>query len=176
MALTRLGLNQSVNLASNVTGTLPTGNGGTGATSFAPGKVLQVKYAYGNTTQSLNAVNNQDITSLSIAITPASTSSKFLLSTVIQAKFTDNSGFGTSFVKTVGGSSSVIFTDVSTSAMYLNSSDTSIDSRGRFFLQFLDSPSTTSEITYKVQVDVDNSVTFQHAGNLSTFSVMEIES
>ena len=42
MAITRLGPNQSVNLASNVTGTLPTANGGTGATSFAPGKVLQV--------------------------------------------------------------------------------------------------------------------------------------
>jgi hypothetical protein len=38
MALTRLGLNQAVNLSSNVTGTLATGNGGTGATSFAPGK------------------------------------------------------------------------------------------------------------------------------------------
>jgi len=45
MALTRLGLNQAINLASNttgnlnlasqVTGTLPTANGGTGATSFA---------------------------------------------------------------------------------------------------------------------------------------------
>ena len=41
MALTRLGLNQSVNLASNVTGTLPAANGGTGATSFdASGLVL----------------------------------------------------------------------------------------------------------------------------------------
>jgi len=37
MALTRLGLNQSINLASNVTGTLPTANGGTGATSFSAG-------------------------------------------------------------------------------------------------------------------------------------------
>ena len=37
MALTRLGPNQSVNLASNVTGTLPTANGGTGATSFTGG-------------------------------------------------------------------------------------------------------------------------------------------
>lgn len=33
MALTRLGLNQSINLASNVTGTLATGNGGTGSTA-----------------------------------------------------------------------------------------------------------------------------------------------
>ena len=37
MALTRLGPNQAVNLASNVTGTLPTANGGTGATSFTAG-------------------------------------------------------------------------------------------------------------------------------------------
>ena len=37
MALTRLGLNQSINLATNVTGTLATGNGGTGATSFTAG-------------------------------------------------------------------------------------------------------------------------------------------
>jgi len=37
MALTRLGLNQSINLASNVTGTLATGNGGTGGTSFTAG-------------------------------------------------------------------------------------------------------------------------------------------
>ena len=41
MAITRLGANQSVNLASNVTGTLPTANGGTGATSFTSGKLLQ---------------------------------------------------------------------------------------------------------------------------------------
>ena len=45
MALTRLGLNQSINLASNVTGTLPTANGGTGATSFTSGKVLQTQTA-----------------------------------------------------------------------------------------------------------------------------------
>ena len=42
MALTRLGPNQSVNLASNVTGTLPTGNGGTGATSFNPSSVVKL--------------------------------------------------------------------------------------------------------------------------------------
>ena len=33
MALTRLGANQSINLASNVTGTLPVANGGTAITS-----------------------------------------------------------------------------------------------------------------------------------------------
>jgi len=39
-------LSGNINLTSQVTGTLPTANGGTGATSFAPGKVLQVKTKY----------------------------------------------------------------------------------------------------------------------------------
>jgi len=49
MALTRLGLNQSINLASNVTGTLATGNlptvpvtkGGTGLTSGTTDQILK---------------------------------------------------------------------------------------------------------------------------------------
>ena len=162
MALTKI----NNNTLSAITG-LPAGVGG---------KVLQVKYANGNTSQSLNSVSDTDITSLSIAITPASTSSKFLLTTSVHAKFTDNSGFGMSFVKTVGGSSSVIFSDASAKSMYINSSDTGIDLRGKLSFQYFDSPSTTSEITYKVQVDVDNNVTFQEASNQSTFSVMEVES
>ena len=35
-------LSGNINLTSQVTGTLPTANGGTGATSFSPGKVGQV--------------------------------------------------------------------------------------------------------------------------------------
>ena len=45
MALTTVktsALTGDINLTSQVTGTLPTGNGGTGATSFAPGKIGQV--------------------------------------------------------------------------------------------------------------------------------------
>ena len=67
MALTRLGLNQSINLATNttgdlnlasqVTGTLATGNGGTGATSFAPGKLLQVQNF--NTTTSITTTSTK---------------------------------------------------------------------------------------------------------------------
>ena len=43
MALTRLGLNQSINIATNTTGTLATGNGGTGlASGFVNGGGLTV--------------------------------------------------------------------------------------------------------------------------------------
>ena len=67
MALTRLGPNQSVNLASNVTGTLPTANGGTGATSFVKGKVLQVAYGSTSTAVSVSS-NTQQVNSIDTSI------------------------------------------------------------------------------------------------------------
>ena len=59
MALTRLGLNQSINLATNVTGTLATGNGGTGATSFTAGITMADQYRLSSDISNTNA----DITS-----------------------------------------------------------------------------------------------------------------
>ena len=81
MAITRLGPNQLVNLASNVTGTLPTANGGTGATSFTAGKVLQVVQSTNNYQKSSSSTSMQDIESSSgtiwePAITLSSASSK----------------------------------------------------------------------------------------------------
>ena len=54
MALTRLGPNQSVNLASNVTGTLPAANGGTGATSFTAGALNKISSATASDSASLS--------------------------------------------------------------------------------------------------------------------------
>ena len=54
MALTRLGPNQSVNLANNVTGTLPAANGGTGATSFTAGALNKRSSATASATASLS--------------------------------------------------------------------------------------------------------------------------
>ena len=54
MALTRLGPNQSLNLASNVTGTLPAANGGTGATSFTAGALNKISSATASSSASLS--------------------------------------------------------------------------------------------------------------------------
>ena len=101
MALTRLGLNQSINLASNTTGTLAVGNGGTGLASGTSGqflkftgsttvassaigdtgKVLQVKTAYGGTATTVNTTSNQlPINSNFYAtITPTTVGNKFIM-------------------------------------------------------------------------------------------------
>ena len=83
MAITRLGPNQSVNLASNVTGTLPAANGGTGATSFTKGKVLQTVSANKTDAFSTTSTSFVDVTGLSVSITPASSSNKiYIVATV----------------------------------------------------------------------------------------------
>ena len=84
MALTRLGLNQSINLATNVTGTLATSNGGTGATSFAPGKIGQVVQSGTNfnvqsTSTSYIDFESSSGTAWETSITPTSSSSKILV-------------------------------------------------------------------------------------------------
>ena len=97
MALTRLGLNQSINLATNTTGTLAVGNGGTGLTSgttdqflkftgsttLAPaeaggGKLLQTQTALFT---SSSAHNSETYTASNYTdqITPSATNSKIFV-------------------------------------------------------------------------------------------------
>ena len=96
MALTRLGLNQAINLATNVTGTLAAGNGGTGATSFSPGKGLQVvssNNTYGMTTNSTSYIDVESSsgTTWEVAITPSATSSKILFMSTLSCTIAGNS-------------------------------------------------------------------------------------
>ena len=76
--ITNAQLAGSIDLTSKVTGTLPTGNGGTGVTSFSPGKVLQVQsntftagISTSDTSYAATAVFDQ--------ITPSATDSKILI-------------------------------------------------------------------------------------------------
>jgi hypothetical protein len=144
MALTRIGLNQSINLASNVTGTLPTGNGGTGATSFAPGKVLQVVNATNSTQITMSTGSYTWTDNISLAITPSSTSSKILivgaqnLAAGINDKyingtfFRDSTNLGHYQFGISGGSLTVNGTFVS----------------ANWGASYLDSPSSSSQISY----------------------------
>ena len=157
MALTRIGLNQSINLASNVTGTLPAANGGTGATSFAPGKILQVVQTKIDSviSQSCNAGTRYDVTGLSASITPSSSSNKVLVHSSINFNNAAGEGFKGYLVRgstdigvsTAASSSTATFplgTMANTNNYWLNTT-------GGFVL---DTPSTTSATTYKIQMEV----------------------
>ena len=100
MALTRLGPNQSINLATNTTGTLATGNGGTGSTAATlpaslindtsignvtalpagvGGKILQVQHVTFTTGGTVNTTTSFAASYITDQITPSATSSKILI-------------------------------------------------------------------------------------------------
>ena len=161
-----------VGLTTGVTGTLPAANGGTGATSFTKGKVLQVLSASSTTETFTSSGTYSDIAS--VAITPASTSNKILVigsvnsfrrdstSGILTARVSDKSSFNKKLVH---------------AALYTGNSST--NRQGGVTGTFLHSPSTTSAITYYIQFASNNSGQSVGIGDNSesnsTITVMEIE-
>ena len=141
MALTRLGLNQSINLASNVTGTLATGNGGTGATSFAPGKIGQVVQNIITSGNASTSSSSYQSTSHTVTITPTATSSKVLVEFNIGAG-TQTNGVAVSFA--IYRASTQV---TQSQGIYQNAGGQITAGQT---LRYLDSPSTTSATTYTV--------------------------
>ena len=175
MALTTVktsALSGNINLTSQVTGTLPTGNGGTGATSFAPGKVAQVKNVL-ISTETVVTNNTYTDTGLTLSITPSSSSNKILV-------FADCCGVGKQTNSTKARlrllrDSTVIVDDFSKEAGSDNT--TGPNKIGSVSTNYLDSPSSTSSVTYKVQLmSADNNALAQMgaSGAKSTMTLMEI--
>jgi len=173
MAITRIGPNQSINLASNITGTLPTGNGGTGATSFAPGKVLQVVQASDTTSRTTTSSSYATLSSvLTVNITPASTSNKILV------------------VLSVGGMGADAAVTNSKCTVYRGSTDISPGSglgfgdnnvnASHFYSGaggcVLDSPNSTSQQTYQFYMKSSGGNTARmNNGSISTLTCYEIK-
>jgi len=136
--------------------TVPSGatitNSGT-ATGFGGGKLLQVvSVAKTDTFGSTSPTTPEDVTGMSVAITPSATSSKVLLTvSVAYAGSTSND----SYFRVVRGSTLIAAGDAASSRsrawFELPRSSASVMS-GAACLTFLDSPSTTSSTTYKLQV------------------------
>ena len=149
MALTRLGLNQSINLASNVTGTLPTAN-------LPAGSILQVVEGTSSTQHEATGSSDQDI-GLSVAITPSSSSSKVLVTVSFVYSIFQSGEYGSSAqFALLRGSSAIIARSGSTNQDYnveasALSTSNYVTMATQLNMQILDSPSTTSATTYKVQ-------------------------
>jgi hypothetical protein len=119
------------------------------------GNILQVVQAVKTDTASTTSATFADISGLSVSITPASTSNKILVTCNVYAGGDDNTftgfkvfrdstaiGLGTAGT---GNQSNVSFSSFST-----NTSSSAFGLRNASF-EFLDSPSSTSSLTYKIQ-------------------------
>jgi hypothetical protein len=161
-----------VNAATNVTGALPIVNGGTGGTSYDPGKILQV-VSSGTTTDTASSSTTYANTNLSLAITPSATSSKIIV-IVNQVALLKNSSDN--------GGKIQLMRDSTVLNMFENDfgrdGGTGLNIVGGTGTSYLDSPNTTSAVTYKTQfacsVSSSASVGVQHNGARSSITLMEV--
>ena len=132
----------------------------------AGGKILQVLTARTETRVDIATTTYTDV-GLSIAITPAATSSKIYAMWTMQANQDASRGYGCKLLR----DTTAVFTSPDLTAVY--STVNSFRLRGTFW--YLDSPSSTSEITYKVQVATNggSQVEFQET-NGSDLMIMEV--
>ena len=196
MALTRLGLNQSINLATNttgnlnltsqVTGTLPTGNGGTGATSFAPGKVGQIIQGTRRGEVTTTSDTFTAFTELSASITPTAASSKVLVEMEVHCHTAAGKAAYMDIQRAISGGATTqlgITADASATQGFSYrigfANTTTVNGLGyiRIPVTWLDSPSTTSACTYcpigKTEINGQTSYWFNN-GNISTITLSEI--
>jgi|TARA_R100001440_G_scaffold22744_1_gene37128 hypothetical protein len=163
------------------------------ATSGLPaGTVLQVVQVSKTDTFSTNSTSYTDVTGLSLSITPSSSSNKILFIADLSVGGTDGADDNHVFVQMVRGSTALNIGDARGSHRKRGTHVINNGLAGQMFhcsSCFLDSPSTTSATTYKIQMlttagsetgcinrsgrDSDSSA--GHDGNASsTITAMEI--
>ena len=142
--------------------------------TVSSGAVVQVKSAIYSTSTS-NATSTFTDTGLSLSITPTSASNKILIM-VSQSTATNNtvSVYENAMKLRINRDSTAIYND-GNDMWYLQVSG--VASSGRFYqtMIFLDSPATTSAITYKTQQRIYGAtVTCQPFSTPSTITLMEV--
>ena len=136
--------------------------------AISTGKVLQVVQGSNATEMSTTSTSLVD-TGLTASITPSSSSNKVLVIVDAQGQFPANTGFGNAIIR---GSTAIFQTN-----NYSNYDSSATQTNTRASYCYLDSPSTTSATTYKLQVHAYNPGTIvQNDGNnKTTMTLMEIE-
>lgn len=119
---------------------------------YIPGHVIQVVSDTRTDTGSTTSTSFVDIADLSVSITPKSTSSKVLVTYCVNMS-TDDANFG--YLRLMRDSTAVVVGDASGTRVQVTSqyySENNEGNTGLMSFTFLDSPSTTSAVTYKVQI------------------------
>ena len=124
---------------------------GSSLTGIDTGKILQVVQTTKTDAFSSTSTSFVDITGLSVNITPSSTNSKILVTATVDIFAQRTSSYNSmALVLLLRGSTGLIGghmrgrIDNSDTANYFNSG-------GHVSVKYLDTPSTTSQITYKIQ-------------------------
>ena len=171
MAITRLGG------ANAISGIVPVANGGTGASSFTKGKILQVVNATKTDTLATTSSSFTDITGLSASITPSSTSNKIFVSLTLYVG--DDSQTANVICNIVRDS-----TQLQETVVRLPQENQAEYRMYNLSMTDYDSPSSTSSLTYKSQIKTNaGTAVVNKAANQGGFSntatatltLMEIE-
>jgi hypothetical protein len=146
------------------------------------GSVLQVKSATETSTTTMTTSSYADVAGLSVSITPSSTSSKILVIVNILISPANNMGV---LWKVVRDATDIAVNNASSISTGGNYSEAGSNARVVWngnSISHLDSPTTTSAITYKVQARGTTSSTFginrrtsgADFGGVSSITLMEI--
>jgi len=135
--------------------------------AITTGKVLQVVQAIDTTQLSTTSSSLVDV-GLSASITPSSSSNKILIIVDAQGQNPADVGWGNAIVR----NSTVVFQ----TNTYSNYSSQETQTNRRASYCYLDSPSTTSATTYKLQVYCYNpgTILMNEGSNPTTITLMEI--
>jgi len=144
--------------------------GSLGTSNLPAGSVLQI--AYDALTSQFNTSSTSYVdTGLEITMTPRDANSKFLCMWVFNSNFGNIEGYGVNLVR----NGSAVFGSATGYDTYIGGAS-GVDLHMRNSWMYLDSPATSSSVTYKVRVACNNTntVQFSTAGNNYQFIVQEI--
>ena len=159
--------------ARNLARLLPNASGQLPDAAMSSGSVLQVVNAT-YSTQSTTTSGSFVDTGLAASITPISASSKILVLVSLTGVYKSTSSNCLSVHNLVRNSTQLIVFEAI--GAYNNSASDSNRESNATSTTYLDSPATTSSVTYKVQQRIDGSGTVTSQGNngSSTITLMEI--
>ena len=156
--------------------TVALGSGVT-ASGFGGGKINQVVQTFKNDNFSTTSSTFIDVNDMSVSITPSATSSKILVGLFSYGTLSvgNNQIFSIRLLR----DSTVIANNFVNDNFHTTYSASNIDA-SPIYTNFLDSPSTTSSVTYKMQVKTSgdtlhiNRLGGAGAYSVSTFTLMEV--
>ena len=166
-----------LNATKGLEGALPAVSGAN-LTGVSAGKILAVYQVKTNTATVINSTSYANI-GLSQSVTPASSSSKFLLMPKVHHwSFGGGEGFNLKINRAISGGATTGINALPTNGNYLKYQDATANSYGYFGYEWLDSPSTASAITYTCQCAATsgNEVTISgyNSETYSLFTIFEV--